>query len=118
MKNNMEQPLHYIRKNRETEAMIYLKENEQKAAQKLLCMFHATEYNYKVLGETTNLEEVKNCDVLIIASASVLTRDEKEYHKIEKELKKKGIKIEVAGSNGRAGDYIDMMLKLSRKGRI
>lgn len=118
MNNNIDQVMHYIRKNRETEAMIYLKDNEQKAAQKLLCMFHATDYNYKVLGETTNLEEVKNCDVMIIASASVLTRDEKEYHKIEKGLKKKGIKIEVAGSNGKAGEYIDMMLKLSRKGRI
>lgn len=116
--NNINQQLHYIRKNRETEAMIYLKDNEQKAAQKLLCMFHATDYNYKVLGETTDIKEVKNCNVLIIASASVLTRDEKEYYKIEKELKKKGIKIEVAGSNGKAGDYIDMMLKLSRKGRI
>lgn len=118
MENNIDKPLHYIRKNRETEAMIYLKENDNKAAQRLLCMFHATDYNYKVLGETTNFEEVKNCDVLIIASASVLTRDEKEYRKIEKELKKKGIKIEVAGSNVKAGDYIDMMLKLSRNGRI
>lgn len=115
---DISQPLHYIRKNKETEAMIYLKENNRKAAQKLLCMFHATDYNYKVLGETTDLKEVKNFDVLIIASASVLTRDEKEYRKIEKELKSRGIKIEIAGSNGRAGDYIDMMLKLSRKGNI
>lgn len=116
--NNTDKAINYIRKNRETEAMIYLKENDNKAAQRLLCMFHATDYNYRVLGETTNLEEVENCDVLIIASPTVLTRDEKEYHKIEKELKKKGIKIEIAGSNGRAGDYIDMMLKLSKKGRI
>lgn len=108
------QPLHYFRKNKEVNAMIYLKENDKKAAQKLLCMFHATDYDYNMLGETTNLEEVKDCDVLIIASASVLTRDEKEYYKIEKELKEKGIKIEVAGSNGRAGDYIDMMLNLSK----
>lgn len=115
---DINQPLHYIRKNRETEAMIYLKENDRKAAQKLLCMFHATDYNYKVLGETTDLKEVKNCDVLIIASASVLTRDEKEYRKIEKELKKNGIKIEIAGSNGKAGEYINMMLQLSKNGRI
>ena len=101
-----------------TRAMIYLKENDRKAAQKLFCMFHATDYEYEVLGETTNLEEVKDCDVMIIASASVLTRDEKEYRKIEKELKKKGIKIEIAGSNGKSGEYIDMMLKLSKKGRI
>lgn len=118
MKNNADQPLHYIRKNRETEAMIYLKENNNKAAQKLLCMFHATDYNYKVLGETTDIKEAKDCDVLIIASASVLNRDEKEYRKIEKELKGKGVKIEIAGSNGKAGEYIDMMLKLSKKGRI
>lgn len=118
MNNNIDQVMHYIRKNKETEAMIYLKDNEQKAAQKLFCMFHATDYEYKVLGETTNLEEVKDCDVMIIASASVLTRDRKEYHKIEKELKEKGIKIEIAGSNGKAGEYIDMMLKLSKKGRI
>lgn len=118
MNNNINQPLHYIRKNRETEAMIYLKENERKAAQKLLCMFHATDYNYKILGETTDIKEIKNCDVLIIASVSVLTRDKKEYNKIEKELKKKGIKTEVAGSNGKSGEYIDMMLQLSRKGRI
>lgn len=117
MKNTNE-VLSYIRKNRETEAMIYLKENDRKAEQKLFCMFHATDYNYKVLGETTDLDKVKNCDVLIIASASVLTRDKKEYNKIEKELKKKGIKIEVAGSNGKSGKYIDIMLKLSRKGRI
>ena len=118
MENNTDQAVHYIRKNRETTAMIYLKENDQKAAQKLLCMFHATDYDYKVLGETTNIEEVKDCDVLIIASASILTRDAKEYYKIEKELKEKGIKIEVAGSNGRAGDYIDMMLKLSKRGHV
>ena len=101
-----------------TRAMIYLKENDRKAAQKLLCMFHATDYEYEVLGETTNLEEVKDCDVLLIASASVLTRDRMEYEKIKKELNKKGIKIEVSGENGRAGDYLEMMLQMSRKGRI
>ena len=116
--NNTEKAMHYIRKNRETEAMIYLKENDNKAAQRLLCMFHATDYKYRVLGETTNLEEIKNCDVLIIASPNMLTRDKKEYGKIERELRKKGVKIEVAGSNGRAGEYIDMMLKLSKSGRI
>lgn len=116
--NNKSQPLHYIRKNRKTEAMIYLKENKQKDAQRLLCMFHAADYNYKVLGETTNLDDVKNCDVMIVASTSVLTRDKEEYSKIEEKLNKKEIKIEISGSNGRAEDYIDMILKMSRKGRI
>jgi len=102
-----------------TRAMIYLKENDRKAAQRLLCMFHATDYEYEVLGETTNLEEVKDCDVLLVASASVLTRDRIEYEKIKKELnEKKGIKIEVSGENGRAGDYLEMMMQMSRQGRI
>ena len=120
MENNTNKPLAYIRKNRVDEAIIYLKENDQKAAQKLLCYIHATDNGIEVLGETTSLEEAKNsgCNMMLIASASVLTRDEKEYRKIENELKSKGIKIEVAGSNGRIGDYIDMMLQLSRKGRI
>lgn len=101
-----------------TRAMIYLKENDRKAAQKLLCMFHAADYEYEVLGETTNLEDVKDCDVLLIASASVLTRNRMEYEKIERELNEKGIKIEVSGENGRAGDYLEMMLQMSRKGRM
>ena len=111
-------PMHYIRKNREDEAVIYLKDNEQKAAQKLFCYMWATEHNTKVLGETTDIKEIKNCNVMLIASASMLTRDVKEYYKIEKELKKQGIRIEVATSGDNADRYVDMMLKLSRKGRI
>lgn len=111
-------PMHYIRKNREDEAVIYLKDNEQKAAQKLFCYMWATEHNIKVLGETTDIKEIKNCNVMLIASASMLTRDVKEYYKIEKELKKKGIRIEVATSGDNAERYVDMMLKLSRKERI
>lgn len=118
MKNNTDQPAIYIRKNREEEAMIYLKENDQKAAQRLLCHMHAVDKKYIILGETTDIEEVKDCDVVLIASASVLTRDMKEFVKIEKKLKKKGIEIEVAGSNGRIGDYIDMMIQLSKNRRI
>lgn len=118
MINSIDKPAAYIRKNREDEAIIYLKDNDKRAAQKLLCYIHATDHNINVLGETTDIKEVKNCDIMLIASASVLTRDEKEYHKIERELNKKGIKIEVAGSNGNIGEYLDMMIKLSRKGRI
>lgn len=111
-------PMHYIRKNREDEAIIYLKENDQKAAQKLFCYMYATDHNINVLGETTDINEIKNCNVMLIASADMLTRDIKEYYKIEKELKKKGIRIEVATNEDNADRYINMMLKLSRKGRI
>lgn len=115
---DINKPMHYIRKNRKDEAMIYLKDNDQRAAQKMFCYMYATEHNVDILGETTNIEEVKNCNVMLIASASMLTRDANEYYKIEKKLKKKGIRIEIATSGDNADRYVDMMLKLSRKGRI
>lgn len=118
MNSNMDKPIGYIRKNREDEAIIYLKDNEQKAAQKLLCYIYATEHNINVLGETTNIEDVKECDMVLVASPAMLTRDAKEYYKIEKELKKKGIKIQVATNGDNIGRYLEMMVRLSRKGRI
>lgn len=118
MRNNTDQPLHYIRKKRADEAIIYLKDNDQKVAQKLFCYMWATEHNINILGETTNLEEIKGCNIMLIASAPMLTRDAKEYYKIEKGLKKKGIRIEIATSGDNADRYVDMMLKLSSKGRI
>lgn len=99
-------------------AMIYLKENDRKAAQKLFCTAHAMDYDYEILGDTTNLEEVKDCDIMLVSSATMITRDVEEYYTIERELKEKGIRIEVALDNNNAGKYIDMALELYRKGRI
>lgn len=99
-------------------AMIYLKDNERKAIQKLFCTAYAIDYGYEVIGETTDLEKIKNCNLMLVASVSVITRDVKKYYDIENELKKKGIEIEVAVNGDRARRYIDMALELYRKGRI
>lgn len=99
-------------------AMIYLKDNERKAVQKLFCTAHAMDYGYEILGNTTDLEEVKDCNIMLVSSASVITRDVNEYYSIERELKKKGIEIEVAIDGEHAGKYIDLALELYRKGRI
>ena len=115
MTNNADKPAIYIRKNREEDVIILSKENDQKAAQRLLCHMHCVDRKYNILGETTEIEDIKNCDIVLVASASVLTRDRKEYIKIERKLNQKGIKVEVAGSNGKIGDYIEAMLKLSKK---
>lgn len=116
--DEIKRPLHYIRKNRADQAMIYLKENNNKAAQRLFCHAYAVDYGYEILGETTNIEDIKDCDLMLVASASMVTRDVNEYYNIEKQLKKKGIDIEIAISEDRAGKYIDMALELFRKGRI
>lgn len=118
MKNNVDKPLHYIRKGRHDEAMIYLKDGDNKASQRLFCYMYATDHNIKVLDETTNIEEVKNCDILLVASASVLTRDVNEYYKIEKKLRKQGIEIVVVVYGDNVGKYLDKALDLFRKGRI
>ncbi len=99
-------------------AIIYLKENDRKAAQKLFCTAHAMDCGYEVLGETISLEEVRGCDIMLVSSASIITRDVKKYYDIENELKKKGIEIEVVVNEDRAGKYIDMALELYKKGRI
>lgn len=116
--DEIKRPLHYIRKNRADQAMIYLKENDNKAAQRLFCYAYAADMGYEVLGETTDLKEVKNCNLMLAASASMVTRDVDEYYDIEKKLKKKGIGIEIAISDDRAGRYIDLALELYRKGRV
>ena len=99
-------------------AIIFLKNNDRKAAQKLFCTAHAMDCGYELLGETTDIEEVKDCDVMLVSSASMITRDVEEYYGIERELKEKGIEIEVAIDDSNAGKYIEMALELYRKGRI
>lgn len=116
MNNNIDKPVMYIRKNREEEAIIYLKDNKQKAAQRLLCYMYATENRVKVLRTTTDIEDVNDCDIMLISSPIVLTRDTKEYHKIENKLKKKGIEIRIATNEDNISRYLDMIVKMSRKG--
>lgn len=99
-------------------AIAYLKEDGNKDAQKLFCYAYAVDCDYKILGNVTNIEEVKDCDLMIVSSASMITRDVDEYYTIEKKLKERGIEIEVAINEERAGKYIDMALELYRKGRI
>lgn len=117
MENNIKRPLHYIRKNRQTEVVIYLKDNDDKAAQRLLCRAYAIDLGYEIVGETTNIEDVKDCNVVLITSASTLTRDVDEFYDIVKKFKRRGIEVEVALSDD-AGRYVDFALELFRKGRI
>ena len=113
--SNINKPLYYIRKNRKDEAIIYLKEDDQKAAQRLLCYMWATEHNVDILCETTNIEEVKNCNVMLVASATMLTRDVNKYRKSERRLKKEGIRIEIVVDETNEKEYIERALGLFKK---
>ena len=82
----------YIRKNKE-EAVIYVR-GDKKEMQEILCRLCAINKEYKVVLVTDDINEVKNCDVLLTTSPSRINRDESKCHKILNEFEEKNIKVE------------------------
>lgn len=93
-----------------TRAMIYIR-GEAEAQQELFCMVHALERDYKVVGVVKDLEEVKDCEVLIVINASRISRKTEEYHTKINEFKKRGIKVEIAGTEENAGRFIELITR-------
>ena len=54
----------------------------------------AVDKDYSVLYVTRNLEDVNLCDILLVADPSRISRNQKEYVKIVKGLKARGIEVE------------------------
>lgn len=79
-------------------AVIYVRGNK-KEMQEMFCTLCAVERGYKVAFATDNLDDVKDCNILIVANPSRISRNESEYYKIVNALKEKGIKIEFAVDN-------------------
>lgn len=99
-------------------AVIYVKDNNDKAAQKFFCLAYCLDNEYDVLSTTNNIEEVDNCDVMVVASPEMISRDRIEYYIVLDDLKEKGIKVEIVSVDGDAGKYIDYVTQLYVKGRI
>lgn len=76
-------------------AVIYVRGNK-KEMQEMLCHLHAVERGYKVAFATDNLDDVKDCNVLMVMNPSRISRNETEYYKIVNDFKEKGIKVEFA----------------------
>lgn len=104
---------HYIRKNKNITAVIYIS-GERQIEQKLFCQMYALENHYHVLNITENIEDIDNCDVIIISNRSKFLKLEEEHNDIVSELRNKGIKIEVAVTDENAGKYLDYLTKLSK----
>ena len=79
-------------------AVIYVRGNK-KEMQEMFCTLCAVERGYKVAFATDNLDDVKDCNILIVANPSRISRNESEYYKIVNAFKEKGIKIEFAVDN-------------------
>ena len=99
-------------------AMIYVKDNDRKAEQKFFCLAHCLDNEYEVLLTTSNIDEVDNCDVMVVASPEMISRDRIEYYVVLDDLKEKGVEVEIVSVDGDAGKYIDYVTQLYVKGRI
>jgi DNA invertase Pin-like site-specific DNA recombinase len=84
----------YFRKNKK-EAVIYVRgKNEE--FQEMMCRLYAIDKDYEVSYVTKNIGDVNLCDVLLVTEPSRISRKATEYYEILKELKNKGIKVELA----------------------
>ena len=74
-------------------AIIYTR-GENKAEQKLICYFYASDNDIDVLFDTENIDEVadcEECDIMLVVNASRVSRDASEYYRTLKALKARGI---------------------------
>lgn len=101
---------HYVRKNRPTEVVIYVRGNNEEF-QETMCQLYAADKGYKVLYTTRNIEDVNVCDVLLVANPTRISRDKFLYYDVVNKLKKKGIKVECAVDTGEAGEYITLLMR-------
>lgn len=90
---------HYIRRGRPERAVIYVRGGNE-AAQELKCRAYANEMGYEIAYVTRHIEDVKLCDVLLVANFSRISRKQMELVKTYKLFKAKGVRIEsAAGKN-------------------
>ena len=83
---------HYIRRGRPERAVIYVRGVDE-AAQELKCRAYAKDKGYEVSFVTRHIEDVKLCDVLLVANFSRISRKQIEFVKTYKYFKARGIKI-------------------------
>lgn len=92
----MEKPVkvaHYIRRGRPERAVIYVRGVDE-AAQEMKCRMYAADKGYEVAYVTRHIEDVKLCDVLIVANFSRISRKQMGFAKTFKYFKARGIRIE------------------------
>ena len=78
-------------------AIIYVRGHNTEM-QEVKCRLYAADKKYKVLYVTSDMDKVRNCDVVIIANYARLSRNMLESIKIRKELAARNIDIESIAS--------------------
>ena len=100
--------IHYIRRGRPERAVIYVRGHDEEAetAQELKCRMYAKDKGYEVVGVTRYIEDVKSCDVLLVANFSRISRKKMTFVKTYKLFKARGIRVESAtGKHDISGSF-------------
>ena len=94
-----------------TKAVIYVRGNNEEF-QETICRVYASDRGYKVAYVTRNIEDVTNCDVLLVTNHHRISRDKMKYHQVAKDFEEKGIKIESIVNQDNYMDVIDLAIYL------
>ena len=88
-------------------AVIYVR-GDKKEVQEMLCHLCAIERGYKVAFATDNLDDVKNCNVLMAMNPSRISKSETKYYEIVNNFKAKGIEVEFAVDHENLVDNLEL----------
>ena len=75
---------------------------------------YAADKGYKVLFVTTDIEAVQNCDLLLVANRSRISRNRIECQIILNKLKKKGIEVISVSNQEKADEHLSLVIDLLR----
>ena len=92
---------HYMRIGRPERAVIYVRGHDEEAetAQEMKCRMYAKDKGYEVVGVTRYIEDVRQCDILLVANFSRISRKQMAFVKTYKLFKARGIRIESASGH-------------------
>ena len=88
----------YMRIGRPERAVIYVRGHDEEAetSQELKCRMYAKDKGYEIVNVTKHIEDVKSCDVLLVANFSRISRKKMTFVKTYKLFKARGIRVESA----------------------
>lgn len=84
----------YMRKGR-IRAVIYVR-GQNEGIQEVMCRLYAEDKEYDVVKVVKNIEDVSDCDVLLVSHVSKISRNYVKYLQTANTLRNRGIEIESA----------------------
>lgn len=84
--------IEYMRRGR-VKAIIYVR-GQNEGIQEIMCRLYAEDNKYDVIKVVKNIEDVYDCDVLLVSHVSKINRNYIKYLQIANMLRSNGIEIE------------------------